>query len=123
LSHNYKDARVHCEVLNTRATTTPPNPHRGPAGDGPHRETRPHVSEPSGPNSVLRPTHHPPRRSTPPPPTNGGSGSTDDADHAQAYQSMFHNTGASPAADERCDTRRHGHPHHSRDATGSLERR
>src|SRR4051794_12481025 len=34
------------------------------------QKTHPHhVSEPSGPNSVLRPTHHTIRGSTPPPPT------------------------------------------------------
>ena len=62
----YKDARVHCEVLNTRATTDPPHP----TGTCRHRSAQkthpPTVSEPSGPNSVLRPTHHPHRLSTPP---------------------------------------------------------
>ena len=59
----YKDARVHCEVLNTRATHTPPDPKAG--SSGPHRKPPTEMSEPSGPNSVLRPTHHPHRLSTP----------------------------------------------------------
>ena len=53
----YKDARVHCEVLNTRATHTPPTLTAG--SSGPHRKSA-QTSEPSGPNSVLRPTNpHP----------------------------------------------------------------
>jgi hypothetical protein len=63
----YKDARVHCEVLNTRAETNPTRRRRRPASV--RTESSPtHVSEPSGPNSVLRPTHPHPRGSTPPPP-------------------------------------------------------
>src|SRR3954470_15058725 len=37
----YKDARVHCEVLNTRATHTPPTFTAG--SSGPHKKTHPHT--------------------------------------------------------------------------------
>ena len=67
LSFYYKDARVHCEVLNTRATTTPTSKRRPAVVRTEDPPT--HVSEPSGPNSVLRPTRRPPRSSTPPPHT------------------------------------------------------
>jgi hypothetical protein len=75
----YKDARVHCEVLNTRATHTPPTSR--PATVVRTEDPPTHVSEPSGPNSVLRPTHHPHRLSTPPDKTGG---CTDGAHDAQA---------------------------------------
>jgi hypothetical protein len=53
----YKDARVHCEVLNTRAAT---HPRTRRSKTCVRTESPPtHVSEPSGPNSVLRPNHHP----------------------------------------------------------------
>ena len=52
LSINYKDARVHCVVLNIRAATT-----HEPATASPHmprtRNRPPQATDPSGPNSVL----------------------------------------------------------------------
>jgi hypothetical protein len=55
--------------FSTHQRNPPPDTNRCP-DRGPHRETRPHVSEPSGPNSVLRPSPTnpgfplPPRRRT-----------------------------------------------------------
>jgi hypothetical protein len=64
----YKDARVHCEVLNTRAATHPQTRRSKTCVRTENPPT--HVSEPSGPNSVLRPNHHPRKLSTPNPPAN-----------------------------------------------------
>jgi hypothetical protein len=48
----YKDARVHCEVLNIRAGTRTAG--RKADGTGPHMRYWPRTTESSGPNSVLR---------------------------------------------------------------------
>ena len=58
----YKDARVHCEVLNIRAVTRAPHHHgvrlRSAGVIATHTRTnRMWTPEPSGPNSVPRSTH------------------------------------------------------------------
>ena len=59
----YKDARVHCEVLNIRAVSRPASS-QGRAGIGP-REVPSVATEASGPNSVLGPLLFISRGSTP----------------------------------------------------------
>jgi len=69
----YKDARVHCEVLNIRAETNPTTP-TGCTREGPQKANPTHtnqpagtdVIEPSGPNSVRDPQLHPPDVPLPP---------------------------------------------------------
>src|SRR5215218_3997250 len=55
----YKDARVHCEVLNIRAVPSS-QPPKGSQPTGPRESRPPPVTEPSGPNSVPRSSHPPP---------------------------------------------------------------
>src|ERR1700712_1551743 len=59
----YKDARVHCEVLNIRAVTTAQRTNAPPPVRWKARHPK-GTTEPSGPNSVLRPPGRPTRLST-----------------------------------------------------------
>src|SRR3954468_1871274 len=59
--------------FSTHGRTQPNTPPKRRRHQTAQKATHPQVSEPSGPNSVLRPTHHPHRRSTPPPPAKLGT--------------------------------------------------
>ena len=110
----YKDARVHCEVLNTRAVAQVSHPERWPVlvrteSGCPFDQKSKGATEPSGPNSMPKPT--PTNHSgfpLPHPPVKEDAGCTHEAGHDRRLNSQCSTFQSCPARHERPGTERIG---------------